>query len=69
MKKCSLTISLDDDQRNTILAALRVYQGLGYGDPNNRPPAIQEIACPDDGESQSLDDEAIDELCQAINFS
>lgn len=51
----------------TILAALRTYQAAGYGDPANRPEDIHAIATDDD--VISLDDAAIDTLCEEINCS
>lgn len=51
---------------STILAALRFYQEHGQGDPANRSDELHELAtC--GGECISLDDSAIDELCERIN--
>lgn len=61
------TIKCDDDELNTILAALRFYQEAGMGDPANRSDFIQAIACPTDDHT-SLDAAAIDELCERINL-
>ena len=50
----------------TILAALRTYQEAGYGEPDNRPDAIHDIAtC--GGDQISMDDAGIDELCEMLN--
>lgn len=61
------TITLEDAELDTVLAALRTYQEAGYGDPFKRPDRIQDIACPDE-DSTSLCDEDIDALCERINF-
>jgi predicted DNA-binding transcriptional regulator AlpA len=60
------THEIDNAERDTILAALRTYQEAGYGDPNNRPDRIQDIACPTIDDT-SLDDDAIDRLCERLN--
>lgn len=63
----NINISLDTEQRNTVLAALRWYQHSGMGDPDRRPNWLQKIACPgpDGGcDTTSLCDEGIDELCK-----
>jgi len=58
----------DKDQAlHTILAALRTYQGLGYGDPENRPNDIHEIAT-NGGDQISMDAVGIAELCEMLNF-
>lgn len=62
------TISVEPDELNTILAALRYYQQSGMGEPSNRPDWLQEIACPDD-DATSLSDSEIDRLCEEINCS
>lgn len=57
---------LTNQERNTILAALRLYQrhlNLEYG---SVPEAITEIAT-DGGEHDPLLIEDIDELCEALN--
>lgn len=51
----------------TILAALRFYQEHGQGDPANRSEAIHAIAT-NDGDVISLDGNAINVLCEAINL-
>ncbi|GAB0154619.1 hypothetical protein [Marinobacterium sp. BA1] len=51
---------------NTLLAALRFYQEAGMGDPCNRSDHIHALAT-DDNNDTSLDDEGIDELCEALN--
>ncbi len=59
-------LAMSDQDRNTILAALRYYQMQGLGDPTNRPDAIHNIATGDETEI-SLDADGIDELCERIN--
>jgi hypothetical protein len=61
-------MNLDNQEVNTILAALRTYQAAGYGEPCNRPLPIHAIATDDDNEI-SMNAEAIDELCEKINCS
>lgn len=56
----------DQQERNTVLAALRVYQRLGYGDPGKQPDWVHEIAS-DGFQDVTLDDDAIDSLCERIN--
>lgn len=56
----------DDQERNTILAALRWYECSGFGDPQRQPDWVFDIAS--DGDTNTtLNDEAIDHLCQRIN--
>ncbi len=58
--------TLDRAELSTILAALRTYQRAGYSEPDNRHPEIHDIAtC--GGEVISLDDTAIDRLCEQLN--
>lgn len=58
----------DNDQAlHTILAALRTYQELGYGDPDIRPNDIHDIAT-NGGDQISMDNAGIEELCQMLNF-
>lgn len=59
-------LQLDQEELNTVLAALRTYQEAGYGDPFNRPDRIQAIAAPTINDT-SLDDSAIDNLCERLN--
>ncbi len=61
-----LTITVDEAEHATILAALRYYQENGQGDPSNRSDDIHAIAAPDHVMS-SLDDDGIDALCERIN--
>lgn len=63
-----MTINIDNQDLNTILAALRAYQAAGYGDPCNRPLAIHDIATNWDNEI-SMDDAGIDDLCERLNVS
>lgn len=58
-------IELDQQELNTVLAALRFYQENGQGDPYNRSDAIHEIATFDD--ETSMDADGIDALCEKIN--
>ena len=58
--------SLHPDELATVLAALRWYQREGLGDPAKRPTEIHEIAT-NNGEGISLDDIAIDKLCEELN--
>ena len=62
----STIVTLDDAELGTVLAALRYYQSQGLGDPANRPQEIHDIATAGDTVI-SLDDGAIDELCERIN--
>lgn len=57
---------LTPEELATVLAALRYYQSQGFGNPQNRPLDIHEIATSGD-QVVSLDDEAIDRLCEKIN--
>ena len=62
----NINISLNAEQRNTVIAALRWYQHCGMGDPGNRPDWLQDIACAalNGGcDTASLCDAGIDELC------
>jgi hypothetical protein len=61
-------MQLNDQENNTILAALRFYQQSGMGNPENRSDSIHDIAT-NLGEDTSLDDAAIDSLCEKINLS
>ncbi|KSQ21598.1 hypothetical protein APB26_31930 [Pseudomonas aeruginosa] len=54
--------------RNTVLAALRYYQGQGMGEPDNRSDSIHDIAT-NGGDDESLDEWGIEELCQSINHA
>lgn len=62
-----MATSNTNQERNTILAALRFYQLKGMGTPANRSEAIHAIAT-NGGEDISLDDAGIDELCVKIVF-
>lgn len=57
---------ITDQQFHTIIAALRFYQQMGQGDPDNRSDWIHELAT-NSGEVISLDDEGIDDLVEYIN--
>lgn len=56
-----------DQIKHTIIAALRTYQQEGYGDPDQRPRDIHDLAT-NGGDQISMDDEGLDELCQMLNF-
>lgn len=58
---------LEDDQVATLIAALRVYQREGMGDPSNRGYEIHDLATAGDTVI-SLDDNGIDDLCQTLNL-
>ena len=58
--------TLEDRELATILAALRVYQELGYGTESRQPIYINEIAT-NCGEFNPLDDQGIDTLCEKLN--
>ena len=58
---------VDIQEISTILAALRFYQDSGMGEPLNRSEPIHEIAT-NGGECISLDEVAIDALCEKINL-
>ena len=62
-----MILKVDDAEFATILAALRYYQSRGLGDPMNRPIDIHHIATNSGEVMSSLDDEWIDELCEAMN--
>lgn len=61
-----MNIDLNIEQRDTVLAALRWYEHSGMGDTDNRPDWLQAIACPEPGDTTSLCDESIIELCEVI---
>ena len=62
-----VVLGLDQFERNTILAALRLYQRQGYGIAADRPLWLHEIASGGDLKSEGLDAAAIDLLCEKIN--
>jgi hypothetical protein len=68
-KKSGSTVQLtiENQDLHTILAALKVYQDLGYGEPANRPMAVHDIAIGGELDVISLDDAGIDDLCERIN--
>ena len=68
MVKLTTLRHIDDDEMATILAALRYYQRHGQGDPFKRSDAIHDIAT-NGGKLTSLDDAAIDALCERLNCS
>ncbi len=62
-----MKINVDSQEFNTILAALRFYQENDQGTPSSRSDAIHDLATNGDAEV-SLDNDAIDGLCERINF-
>jgi len=62
------TITVDDAEHATILAALRFYQQAGMGEPDNRSDEIHDIATNGGEVMASLDDAGIDALVERINF-
>ena len=58
-------ITLDADERATIIAALTDWLNAGMGDPDNRTDKQQAMACPNDN-SISLDDIAILALIERL---
>ena len=63
----TLRDQLNEDERNTVLAALRWYQHSGMGNPVNRPVWLQDIVCSPAG--TWLCDNGIDALCERLNRS
>jgi len=66
MTDSTFTLTITDQDLHTILAALRVYQEEGMGDPSMRSDAIHDIAT-NGGDQISMDDAGIDDLCERIN--
>jgi hypothetical protein len=62
----TVQLAVSDQEFHTILAALRYYQFMGQGDPENRNDYIHNIATNSD-ETTSLDAEGIDALCCWLN--
>lgn len=63
----AIRTTLQRDELNTVLAALRLYQSDGNGCPTQRPSWLNEIACPTIDDT-SLDDNMIDELCERLQL-
>lgn len=59
--------ALHDDEHATVLAALRLYQQKGMGEPYNRSNEIHEIATNGGEVFSSLDDEGIDKLYKSLS--
>ncbi len=67
MNPDEIQVQVDRAELATILAALRHYQHEGFGDPNQRPGHLHDIATNGGTLASSLDDEDIDGLCQRLN--
>lgn len=61
-------VKLTEQELDTILAALRYYQGMGMGEPSNRSDDIHDIAT-NGGKGISLNGEGIDALCERLNWA
>lgn len=57
---------MSDQERNTLLVALRVYQRCGYGNRAAQPEWVSDLASNGDTGS-ALDDDGIDALCEKVN--
>ncbi|MBM2293794.1 hypothetical protein JQX09_17845 [Sulfitobacter pseudonitzschiae] len=60
------SITVDEQEHATILAALRFWQTSGMCEPDNRSDALHDIAT-NGSDVISLDADAIDALCEKIN--
>lgn len=63
----SVKAEFSSAERDTVLAALRVYQGAGYCDPECRPPLISAIATNEGENPTALNEAQIDALCERLN--
>ena len=61
------TIHLQAEELHTVQAALEFYRDSGMGEPCNRPDWLHEIACPEPGDTTSLDAAGIHELSVLIS--
>ena len=59
-------LMISAEERNTVLAALRVYQRSGYGNPAAQPDWISDLAS-NGGTEHPVDDKGIDALCEKVN--
>ena len=59
-------LMLSAEERNTLLAALRVYQRSGYGNPAAQPNWVSDLAS-NGGTERPFDDDGIDALCEKVN--
>ena len=59
-------LAMSDEERNTLLAALRVYQQRGYGNPAAQPTWVSDLAS-NGATERPLDDNEIDALCEKVN--
>lgn len=65
MAQRTLTIQISPEERDTILAALRLWQDDITGTSNDG--AMLEDIATNGGEHEALGEEAIDALCERIN--
>lgn len=56
-----ITLSMESDEYNAVIAALRYWQESGMCEPDNRSDDMHDIAT-DGGTGQSLSDSEIDSL-------
>lgn len=63
------TIHLHTEELNTVQAALEFYRDSGMGEPARRPDWLHEIACPEPGDTTTLDAAGIHELSVLISDS
>lgn len=59
--------AVSDEERHTVIAALRFWQQQGMCDPKNRSDDFQDLATNGD-EVTSLCDEELDALVENLNF-
>ncbi len=59
-------LMMSAEERNTLLAALRVYQRSGYGNPAAQPNWVSDLAS-NGGTERPFDDDGIDALCEKVN--
>jgi hypothetical protein len=59
-------VELTPEEKATILAALRIYEVAGYGNPSRRSGWLHEIAT-DGGRLVSLDSEEINKLYDRLS--
>ena len=59
-------LMMSAEERNTLLAALRVYQRSGYGNPTAQPNWVSDLAS-NGGTERPFDADGIDALCEKAN--